>query len=307
MTVKFIRQSQISGLIMIVLATVLLSFKSILTKLAYSEGVSVINLLFYRYCFALPVLLIIAYRVKGMALFQVIRSRSLIISCMIAGFFGYYLATLFDFMSLQLMPASMNRLIVYSYPIYVLIFSAIVQRRVPNKLQVISFLLVQIGLFFVLGGFSLQESSISILGSLFALFSAMSYALYILLNQETVKKIGSVLFTVYALGFSFLYVVIHYGLAFQSHINLGISAKALGIIIVMALFCTALPLLLISEGILRVGATRFALINASGPVLTIGFAVLFLQETLNMSQFLGALFVVLVILYSEIRGFNKIL
>jgi drug/metabolite transporter (DMT)-like permease len=67
----------------------------------------------------------------------------------------------------------------------------------------------------------------------------------------------------------------------------------------MALFCSVLPFLLITEGIRRVGASRSALISTVGPVSTLVLAALLLGETLVPSQLAGAALVIVAILALE--------
>ena len=45
------------------------------------------------------------------------------------GFIGYYLASLLDFIGLQYITASLERLVLYLYPTFVVILSALLLRR----------------------------------------------------------------------------------------------------------------------------------------------------------------------------------
>ena len=98
-----------------------------------------------------PLLLSFAFYKKRRELFTAILNKKIAISCVLAGFFGYYLATLSDFHSLKLIDANINRIILYTFPAYVLILNSIVERRLPGSRDVFFFALVQIGLFFVSG------------------------------------------------------------------------------------------------------------------------------------------------------------
>ncbi|NQY74377.1 MAG: EamA family transporter [Candidatus Margulisbacteria bacterium] len=210
------------------------------------------------------------------------------------------MATLLDFHSLKLIDANINRLIVYTFPVYVLLLNSIIEKRLPKYKDMIVFASVQIFLFFVLGGIDLSLTFTDKLGALLALLAAISYSIYIVINQQVGKKIGSVLFTTYAVLFSFVFINIHFFSVFKSENTLAfLSDKAFFIIVVMAIFCTFLPLLLISEGIKRIGAARFSIINASGPVVTILFAFVFLSETMTIQQMIGAVSVVGILYISE--------
>ncbi len=296
---KFILNNALFGAFLVLVATLLLSFRSILVKLAYIEEVAVMDLFYYRFLFTLPLLLCFAFYKKKKELFTAILNRRIAINCILAGFFGYYLATLSDFYSLKLIDANINRIILYTFPAYVLIFNSIIEKRLPQLRDILCFGLVQIGLFLVLGGFNLSLTSANKTGVILALFAAISYSIYIVINQQTGKKIGSILFTTYAVIFSFIFINIHFFTIFNSEINHVISNKGFVIIIIMAIFCTFMPLLLIAEGIKRIGASRFALLNTSGPVMTIFFCYIILGEVMTYQQIIGSILIMGVLYIAE--------
>jgi len=296
---KFLLNDSLFGVSLVLLATLLLSFRSILVKLAYIEEVSVMDLFYYRFLFTLPLLLGFAFYKKKKDLFTAILNKKIAISCVLAGFFGYYLATLSDFHSLKLIDANINRIILYTFPAYVLILNSVVEKRIPGARDIFFFALVQIGLFFVLGGFNLSLTSANKTGAVLALLAAISYSIYIIINQQTGKKIGSILFTTYAVTFSFIFINIHFFTVFNPEISNVISNKGFVIIVIMAIFCTFMPLLLIAEGIKRIGASRFSLLNTSGPVMTIFFCFIILGETMTYQQIIGSILIIGVLYIAE--------
>lgn len=301
---RWVANDAILGVGLVVVATFLLAFRSILVKLAYSENVAVLDLLYYRFLIAVPILVLFAIYKKRRAVMSVLFEPGVLISCLLAGLFGYYLATLSDFHSLKLIDANVNRMIVYTYPIYVLVLNAIVERKWPSFRDIGVFGLVQIGLFFVLGGVGYSFHNLNKMGVLLALAAAVSYSIYIILNQQTGKKIGSILFTTYALVFSFIFITIHFFAGSSLESMSVLSPKSAMIIIIMALFCTVLPLLFISEGIARIGASRFSMINTSGPVMTLTLAYFILKETLSAQQIMGTIFILWILYQSEKSKLN---
>ena len=59
----------------------------------------------------------------------------------------------------------------------------------------------------------------------------------------------------------------------------------------MALFCTVLPTWMIAEAVRRIGASTSSLIGSLGPLFTIGFGALLLDEAINVLQLFGVAFV----------------
>ena len=240
------------GIALVLLATLLLSVRSILVKLAYIENIAVIDLLYYRFLFTIPLLWAFTFYKKKKEFFTKLVDKKIAINCVLAGFFGYYLATLSDFHSLKLIDANVNRIIIYTFPIYVLLWNSILDKSLPSKKEGLSFLVVQISLYFILGGFDISISSSNKIGAGLALLAAISYSIYIIINQQIGKKIGSILFTTYAVTFSFIFINIHFFSFNDATLGTLISKKGYAIILTMAAFCTFIPLLLIAEGIKRI-------------------------------------------------------
>lgn len=257
------------------------------------------DLFFFRFVFTIPILLSFSFWRKGHFVITTLRNKRLILGCFLAGFFGYYLATLMDFHSLKVLDANVNRVIVYSFPIYVLLLNSVIERRLPKLLDIIVIFLVQGGLFFVLGGVGASLNSSDKMGVLFAILASLSYSAYIIINQQIGKKIGSVLFTTYALTFSFIFIGVHYFSTLEHGIAMTLNYNSVILIAIMAVFCTFLPLLLISEGITLIGASRFSLINSTGPIMTIAFAYLFLGEKMTIQQLFGAIVVICILAIYE--------
>ena len=71
----------------------------------------------------------------------------------------------------------------------------------------------------------------------------------------------------------------------------------------MAVFCTVLPTWMIAESIRRIGASTASLIGSLGPLFTIGFGALLLDEPVNVLQLIGvALVLAGVVLVSRHAG-----
>ncbi|MBT4922613.1 MAG: DMT family transporter [Rickettsiales bacterium] len=293
------------GIALVLLATLLLSVRSILVKLAYIENIAVIDLLYYRFLFTIPLLWAFTFYKKKKEFFTKLVDKKIAINCVLAGFFGYYLATLSDFHSLKLIDANVNRIIIYTFPIYVLLWNSILDKSLPSKKEGLSFLVVQISLYFILGGFDISISSSNKIGAGLALLAAISYSIYIIINQQIGKKIGSILFTTYAVTFSFIFINIHFFSFNDATLGTLISKKGYAIILTMAAFCTFIPLLLIAEGIKRIGASRFALLNTTGPIMTISLCFFILGETMTLLQIIGSIFIISILYITQREKANK--
>ena len=151
----------------------------------------------------------------------------------------------------------------------------------------------------LLGGYSLNIVKINLIGVLLALLATLSYSFYVIINGEVVKRIGSVLFTCYAVLFSFILINLHYWFANSQSAIAQISSKGWLIILTMSFFCTFLPLLLISEAIARLGLLRFSLINNLGPIFAVVISYFTLGEKMIVQQVVGVAMIVAVLFISK--------
>ena len=91
-------------------------------------------------------------------------------------------------------------------------------------------------------------------------------------------KIGSALFTALAMIGSTGFVLIHATVTGELAILASLPAAVYAYGFVLAILCTLLPSFMINEAIMRIGATRTAVIGSVGPVLTVLLAIAVLAE-----------------------------
>jgi len=81
-------------------------------------------------------------------------------------------------------------------------------------------------------------------------------------------------------------------LALEDAAALALPAALWWVAVVLAVACTALPVLLVAEALKRVGANHFALIGALGPVTTVLADFALLDGALSAVQIVGAALVI---------------
>ena len=88
-------------------------------------------------------------------------------------------------------------------------------------------------------------------------------------------------------------------------VALGVPPRVHGLALLMAVFSTVLPTLLIAESVRRMGANAASLVGSLGPFFTIAFGALLLGEPVHGLQLAGAVFVlagVLLVTLEAARG-----
>ena len=136
------------------------------------------------------------------------------------------------------------------------------------------------------------ESERLLTGVISIIFSAFTYAVYLVGSSTLIPKLGSIRFTAYAMTASCLMVIFHYSVTNTDEVlNQPWEVYALGF--VMAMASTVIPSFLISEAIKRLGASNFAIYGSLGPISTIILAIIFLGERIDIYQILGTLIVII--------------
>jgi len=293
------RRAELLGILCVVVSALALSLKGILAKWAFAEGVSVTTVLALRYGLALPLMvgaaLVIARGPRGLAMAP--RDLGLAI---VGGLLGYWLAGVLDFTALAMIDVSVERVLLFSFPVFVLLLEALRRRRLPPLRQVVALLIAEAGIVLVMGVDDPELFAANLEGGLFAIGSAFVFALYYMVNQHLGPRLGSARMALGAVLGACLGCGVQF-VAVEPLSALIVSGTALACIAAMALFCSVVPFLLITEGIRRVGASRSALISTVGPVATLGLAALLLGESLTATQLAGAALVFAAVLALEGR------
>ena len=295
------RQQQLQGFLLATIGVLLHSTKAVLVKLGYRLEVDAVSLMFLRMIFALPIYVVITIlqewrnrktqkRLTGRQLGAIIFLGSL----------GYYVASLFDFLGLEYVSASVERLILFTYPTFVIIIAAVVFRQPIQRYQIIAIAMTYLGMFIMFsadlmgGGMSFQWK-----GVLLIICSALTYAGYLVGSQILLGQISTSRFTGYAMIVASICVITHYLVSSDIPIS-EIPTDAFGIGFLMATFATVIPSYLISKAIKLIGASDMGIIGALGPVSTIILAIIFLGETLTLTQMVGALVIFGAIMWMNI-------
>jgi drug/metabolite transporter (DMT)-like permease len=291
------------GIIMVMVGAVAFSSKAVLVKLAYKEGIDALNLLTLRMVFALPFYLLIAYFTSKRMAYRLSTKDFLLVGLM--GILGYYLASLFDFLGLEYITASMERLILFAYPSITLIFGALFFKTPILKPQYIALFFTYVGIAVIfVGDVSIENQQDLIKGGALIFLCAITFALYLTGSGFLIPKVGAMRYTAYALIAASFAVFFHY-LALKDFQLLDYNTKIYGLSLTMAIVATVVPTLLVSFGIRMIGAGNAALASSVGPVSTLTLAYFFLDERLSFIQVLGSLLIIFGVLYLSITKKKK--
>ena len=270
-------------------SSVLFCSKSVFAKLAYAAGADALTVLALRTAFAFPFFVLLAFLPSPDAQPLTLRDWGRLA---LLGFVGYYLSSLVNFTGLQYISVGLERIILYTYPSLVLGLTAVVMRRKINGATWAACAVAWTGIVTAFAGetHSPVEGGKTLLGATLIFASALTYATFIMLSGDTVKRVGAFRFTGIVVGFSCLMMQIHHAAVRPISALFDLPAKIYGYGAILAIFGTVAPALLLSLGLKRAGAQKFAIISTIGPVATLFLAWALLGEQPNLAQAIGFLF-----------------
>jgi drug/metabolite transporter (DMT)-like permease len=265
------------------------SFKAILIKLAYAaHPIDAVTLLALRMLYSAPLFAAMAWwasRRRSAAPFTRADWKELAL----LGFVGYYLASLLDFMGLQYITAALERLVLFLYPTMVVLLSALwlgvrITRRIVVALIVCY---AGIALVFASDLRVTADAGAVLHGGALVFGSAFLYAVYLVRAGPIIARLGSTRFIAWAMLVSAVFVLAQFA-ATRELRALAVPLSIHGLTLAMAVFSTVLPTWLIAEAIKRIGANASSQIGSLGPVFTIVFGALLLDEPVRAVQLAGA-------------------
>jgi len=277
------------GAMLVLLSAIAFSAKAIFVKLAYNHPVDALTLLTLRMVFALPLFLLVAWWAGRAAGKQRLTQREwIIVACL--GLIGYYAASLLDFLGLQYVSAALERLVLFLSPTFVVLFSALFFGYGVVRRDIFALAVCYLGIVLVFANdVSASQSNIA-LGTGLVFLSALCYAGYLVGAGQMVTRIGSLRFAAYASIVSSIAIFAHFAIARDLKL-LAQPAPVLWLSLVMAVVSTVLPVILMAEGMRRIGSSNASMLSSIGPIATIFMGAVFLGEPISPIQLAGAFLV----------------
>lgn len=290
----------VAGFLLALFAAIFFSIKAIFVKLAYRHGVDAVTLLTLRMLFALPFFMVVAAMEEQRAGMVRLDGRQML-SVIAMGLVGYYLASLFDFIGLQYVSAGLERLILFLFPTFTVLLSALALGRKIGRVEVQALLLSYAGIALAVQQELVLDGVDTVVGVLLIFGGTLAYALYLVGSGELIPKIGARRFMAWAMIISCLAVMVQF-LLIRDIGSLQQPLPVYGYGLLIAVISTVLPAFMLAGAIHRIGASHTSIIGGVGPVATIVMATLFLGEQMNMLQISGSVLVIGGVLLLGLRG-----
>jgi drug/metabolite transporter (DMT)-like permease len=264
--------------------------KAVVAKLIYARGLDYESVVVLRSVLALP--LFWGWAIHHGAGGAIRRASPRVAgTAAFAGALCYSLGSLLDFYALTLIDAGLERALLFTYPAMVVLAVAVTTRRWPPASILTALGMTWAGVALAVGVFERDLLAANAVGAACVLACAATFAAYFLLSERYIREVGPLAFTAFAMTGAALGLVAWY---VPRHVALPTvpDVATWALIAVLVVFCTVAPVLLVAEGVKRIGAERGALVSTVGPPFTILVAWAVLDERLHGVQIAGAALIV---------------
>ena len=203
--------------------------------------------------------------------------RRLVARAAAVGILGYWFASYTDFLGLVYISAQLERLILFTYPAFVVLFGAMFFAQPLRRSAIFGIAISYSGLALIFTMDFGELGAGAATGAAFVLAAAIAFAFYQLLSRNLIGRIGPQLFTCIAMSAAAFIVLLQFALV-EPLSSLAVSPKLLLYGLLLAIGATVLPSFLISAAMHRISAQANATIGTLSPVVTILLAVAVLGE-----------------------------
>lgn len=253
----------------------------------YARGLNVNSVLFYRYAIAVLIYALWLKFVKKMS-FKITKKELLPIFAL--GVL-YSISSITLFSSFQFIEAGVACTILFIYPVIVALIMSIFFKEKLTKTVIGSIFLTSIGILLLYKG--KNGISLNINGIILVLFSALSYALYMIgINTiKPIQKINRAKLTFYVMTAGLTVYI--YNILTTTPLQTLSTPSMWVFAIGLALFPTIISLETITISIKLIGSTTTAILGALEPLTAIFFGKIFFHEQMTVRISSGVILILI--------------
>ncbi len=287
--------NRLLGVTLVIISAISFGTLAIFGRFAYASGIDTFTLLFMRFGFATLLLAgLLALRRESLP-------RGSVLAHLVGmGAIGYVGQSFCFLTAIKYASAGLVALLLYLYPIFVAILSAIFLKENLTRLKVVALALGTLGVALTANPQGGQWTGIFL-----ALGAAIFYSVYIIVGSSVMKQVsGLQSSTVIFASTCAVYAM----LAFANGPHWPATQAGWLSVAGITLIASVIPVVTFLEGLKRIGPTETSMLSTLEPVVTVLLAALLFGETLQPLTLLGGgliLVAVLLLTCGELRRTRK--
>lgn len=257
-----------------------------------AHGISALVLTNIRLIVAGLLLVLLSYIKSKEQFLAFLRDKSSLFSLLLFSLFGLFLNQLAYLSAIQETNAGTATVLQYVCPVGILAFTCIKDKVAPTIAEIISMILAIGGTFLIATHGQLDQLSMTPAGLFWGLFSALTYALYIILPIKLIQKWGSILLIGVGMTISGFVAVPFTGIIGASiPMSFDIFLAFAGIILIGTVFAYTAFL----KGASMVGPVKSSLLASIEPISAVFFAFMIMGDIFYPVDFLGMAMILLAV------------
>lgn len=269
------RTKQLTGYAGVLASAVIFGFTPVLAALSYQGGSNGVNMAFLRAALPLPVLYALARRHPKPDAAQ--RRLGAVLGLLLFG------CALLLYSSYAYIPVGLATTLHFLYPLYVVLYEWLVQRRSPGALRLAGLVLGLSGsMLFLQPG----EGALHPAGLLLALLSGVCYAGYIVVLSRESQRPMPLYRLMFEVSRSGAVLCLVAGLLL-GRVTLRLTPQAWVCAVLVALLASVVACVLFQAGVRIVGKANAAIFSLLEPITSIVFSVLLLGDALSPAKLTG--------------------
>ena len=278
---------RLTGILLIAISAASFGTLAIFGRYAYADGMDTFTVLFLRFTISASIMTFILLLRKehfprGRILLQLIGMGAL----------GYVGQSFMYLTAINYASAGLVALLLYLYPFFVMVLSAIVFREQVTRVKIIALVLALFGT-----ALTVDPAGGQLIGALMAITAAAIYSVYIIVGTNVMKHVSAVQSSaiIFASAGTVFGIFTAINDAHFPSSNSGWFAMS-GIVLV----ATVIPVVTFLAGLEMIGPTNAAMLSTLEPMVTVLLSAWLFQERLNAISLLGGgLILVAVILLTR--------
>ncbi|HFI0786790.1 TPA: DMT family transporter [Streptococcus suis] len=286
------------GTLITVIAGIAWGLSGVSGQYLMSRGVSVDMITSLRLLVSGFFLVGLAYATAKEQLLAVLKDKNALLGIFIFAMLGLVLNQTAYLQAVYHTNAGTATVLQYLCPILVLAYTCLKNREKPSGIELISIILAVAGTFLIATHGKLDELSVAPIGLFWGIFSAFTYALYIILPGKLIRQYGSI--TVIGLGLLMGGIVVTLGVQTWKQslpLDIGTAFGLLGIVGVGTIFAYTAFL----KGVSLVGPVNGSLLASIEPIASVFFAVWLVNEQFYTIDFVGMLLILLAVFLISLK------
>ncbi len=246
----------------------------------YDEGLNAASVIFYRFTLAVLILFVIL-KIQRVSLKLTAKELKLLVS--LGVIFAASALTLYS--SFKHIDSGIASTILFAYPVMVAVIMALFFKERTTIGTVLSIVLSLAGIVLLYQGDG--TGRLSTLGVILVLVSALTYAIYIVIVNQSGIRLPPFKMTFYIMLFATITTVLFSLFAPENHIMAVPSWRAAGWIVMLACIPTIVAMTCLNIGIARAGSTPTAILGALEPATAVVISIAVFDSAFTLRLALG--------------------